>query len=136
VGGGLQEQSVAKIRPLDPERCLVIGIEVGKYEALCLIADHRSEIVGEAVPFPLTEPGAQLVEQHLEMARATRGALSVRIGVETAGHYHRLVVSRLAAAGHDVVEFTPRTSKPSGRRRGSAASRLICATQPPLSSWS
>lgn len=33
--------------------------------------------------------------------------MSLRIGVETAGHYHRLVVSRLAAAGHDVVELNP-----------------------------
>jgi transposase len=107
VGGGLQEQYVAKTRGLDPDRCLVVGIDVGKYEALCLIADHRGEIVGEALPFPLTEPGAQLVEQHLELARAARRALSVRIGVETAGHYHRLVVSRLAAAGHDVVELNP-----------------------------
>ena len=107
VGGREQEQYVAKTRGLDPGRCLVVGIDVGKYEALCLIADHRGEIVGEALPFPLTEPGAELVERHLQAARRARAALSVRIGVETAGHYHRLVVSRLASAGHDVVELNP-----------------------------
>ena len=106
VGGDRQEQYVAKTRGLDPGRCLVAGIDVGKYEALCLIADHRGEIVGEALPFPLTEPGVQLVEQHLQTAATARGALSLRIGVETAGHYHRLVVSRLAAS-HDVVELNP-----------------------------
>jgi transposase len=47
------------------------------------------------------------VEQQLQDATTQRGALSVRIGVETAGHYHRLIVSRLAAAGHDVVELNP-----------------------------
>jgi transposase len=106
VGGDGQEQYVGKTRGLDPGRCLVAGIDVGKYEALCLIADHRGEIVGEAVPFALTEPGVQLVEQHLQAAATERGALSLRIGVETAGHYHRLIVSRLAAA-HDVVELNP-----------------------------
>jgi transposase len=86
---------------------LVAGIDVGKYEELCLIADHRGEIVGDALVFPLTQPGALLVEQQLQDATLQRGALSVRIGVEPAGHYHRLVVSRLAAAGHDVVELNP-----------------------------
>lgn len=33
--------------------------------------------------------------------------MSVRVGVDTAGHYHRTIVSRLVVAGHDVVELNP-----------------------------
>jgi transposase len=114
---------------------LVAGIDVGKYEALCLIADHRGEIVGDALVFPLTQPGALLVEQQLQDATKHPRALSVRIGVETAGHYHRLVVSRLAAAGHDVVELNPAHAKAVSSQQGSAASRSIYGMPQPSSSW-
>ena len=76
------------------------GIDVGKYEALCLIADHRGELVGQPLAFPLTEVGAVALERELVPAGELRAALSVRVGVETAGHYHRTIVSRLVAAGH------------------------------------
>jgi transposase len=107
IGGAAQQAYVEKTRGLDPSRCLAAGIDVGKYEALCLVADHRGEVVGDAMTFPLTEPGVRALERKVDAAAAARSALSVRIGVETAGHYHRTVVSRLVAAGHDVVELNP-----------------------------
>ena len=107
IGGSLQQQYVDRTRALDPCRCLAAGIDVGKYEALCLIADHRGELVRQPLTFPLTEVGAVALEQELAAAGRQRSALSVRVGVETAGHYHRAIVSRLVAAGHDVVELNP-----------------------------
>ena len=107
IGDGSQQEYVERTRGLDPSRCLAAGIDVGKYEALCLIADHRDEVVGEALTFPLTEPGVRALEPLLAAAVTARAAASVRIGVETAGHYHRTVVARLVAAGHDVVELNP-----------------------------
>lgn len=103
---------------MDPARCLAAGVDVGKSEALCLIADHRGEVVGEALTFPLTEPGVQAMERLLATAAGVRSALSVRIGVETAGHYHRPVVSRLVAASHDVVELNPAHVKAARARQG------------------
>ena len=107
IGGSSQQQYVEKTRALDPARCLAAGIDVGKYEALCLIADHRGELVGQPVTFSLTQVGALALERQLMLAGRERSALSVRVGVETAGHYHRTIVSRLVAAGHDVVELNP-----------------------------
>ena len=49
----------------------------------------------------------------------SRSALSLRIGVETAGHYHRRVVSRLVAASHDVVELNPAHVKATRAQQGS-----------------
>lgn len=107
IGGELQREYVEKTRDLEPARCLAAGIDVGKYEALCLVADHRGEVVGEPVVFALNERGVVGLERTLAAARESRRALSLRIGVETAGHYHRTVVSRLVGAGHDVVELNP-----------------------------
>lgn len=118
IGGASQQQYVEKTRGMDPARCLAAGVDVGKSEALCLIADHRGEVVGEALTFPLTEPGVQAMERLLATAAGVRSALSVRIGVETAGHYHRPVVSRLVAASHDVVELNPAHVKAARARQG------------------
>lgn len=107
IGGATQQGYVDKTRGLDPARCMAAGIDVGKYEAMCLIADHRGEVVGDPVTFALDEPGIRLLERTVKAAAAGRSALSVRIGVETAGHYHRTIVARLVAAGHDVVELNP-----------------------------
>jgi len=119
IGGGSQQEFVERTRGLDPSRCLAAGIDVGKYEALCLVADHRGEVVGEALTFPLTEPGVRALEAMLAAAAGSRGAASVRIGVETAGHYHRTVVARLVAAGHDVVELNPAHVKAARTQQGS-----------------
>ena len=120
IGGLQQLKYVEKTRGLDPSGCLAAGIDVGKYEALCLVADHRGEVVGPPLTFPLTEVGARALERHLERAGRERSALSVRVGVETAGHYHRTIVSRLVAAGHDVVELNPapRRAGCTSQRRG------------------
>jgi transposase len=119
IGGGSQQEYAERTRGLDPSRCLAAGIDVGKYEALCLVADHRGEVIGEALTFPLNEPGVRALEAQLAVAVAVRAAVSVRIGVETAGHYHRTVVSRLIGAGHDVVELNPAHVKAARAQQGS-----------------
>lgn len=119
IGGASQQQYVEKTRSLEPARCLAAGVDVGKYEALCLVADHRGEVLGEALTFALTEPGVQALEQQLAALSKARSAVSLRIGVETAGHYHRTVVARLVAAGHDVVELNPAHVKAARAQQGS-----------------
>lgn len=119
IGGSQQSQYVEKTRGLDPSRCLAAGIDVGKYEALCLVADHRGEVVGQPLTFPLTEVGALALERCLDEAGRERSAVSVRVGVETAGHYHRTIVSRLVAAGLDVVELNPAHVKAVRAQQGS-----------------
>jgi transposase len=93
IGGETQQEYVERTRDLEPSRCLAAGIDVGKYEALCLVADHRGEVVGEPLAFGLKESGVVAFERSLAAARESRRALSLRIGVETAGHYHRTVVA-------------------------------------------
>lgn len=57
VGGQLQAQFMARVRGRDPQRCLVVPIDVGKSTAAALIADHYGEVVVEPFDFALTEAG-------------------------------------------------------------------------------
>lgn len=119
IGGVTQQDYVRRTREFLPSQCLAVGIDVGKRDALALIADHHGEVVGAPVPFVLNEPGVALLEQALDLAVLARQARSVRIGIETAGHYHRPLLSRLAAT-HDVVELNPGQVKSAREAQGSA----------------
>jgi hypothetical protein len=90
VGGRAQSDYVERTRGLDPARCLVAAVDVGKQAALALVADYHGQL-----------------ETALATARTQRDALSLRVRVQTAGHYHRTLVARLVAGAHDVVELNP-----------------------------
>lgn len=107
VGGRAQSDYVERTRGLDPARCLVAAVDVGKQAALALVADHHGQLVAAPVESALTEPGVRQLETALATARTQRDALSLRVRVQTAGHYHRPLVARLVAGAHDVVELNP-----------------------------
>ena len=111
VNGELQAQFMARIRGLDPQRCLVIPVDVGKAIAMALVADHYGEIIVAPFEFALTETGFEVLSAAISRAQHERDALVIRVGVEAAGHYHRTLVARLRAAGLEVVELNPRAVK-------------------------
>jgi transposase len=111
VNGELQARFMARIRGLDPQRCLVIPVDVGKAVAMALVADHYGEIITAPFEFALTETGFQVLSAAISRAQHEREALIIRVGVEAAGHYHRTLVARLRAAGLEVVELNPRAVK-------------------------
>lgn len=111
VNGDLQARFMTRIRGLDPQRCLVVPVDVGKSVAMALVADHYGEIVVAPFEFVLTETGFGVLSEAITCAQRQREALIVRVGVEAAGHYHRTLVARLRAAGLEVVELNPRAVK-------------------------
>ena len=113
VGGQLQAQFMARIRGRDLQRCLVVPVDVGKSTAMALVADHYGEVVTEPFEFPLSEPGFALLATAIARSGASRSAEVVRVGVESAGHYHRNLVARLRAGGYEVVELNPAAVKES-----------------------
>lgn len=119
IGGVTQQKYVEQTRGLDPSRCLAVGVDVGKRNALALIADHRGEVVGSPVIFDLTEPGVRRLEEAIRSAQVVRQGVSVRVGVEAAGHYHRPVLARLADT-FDTVELGPAMVKAAREAQGSA----------------
>jgi len=102
---------MARVRGREPGRCLVVPVDVGKSMAMALVADHYGEIVVAPFEFALTETGFAVLAAAVARADAGRSAEIVRIGVESAGHYHRTLVARLRAEGFDVVELNPAAVK-------------------------
>jgi transposase len=113
VGGRLQAEFMRRVRGCDPQRCLIVPIDVGKSAASALVADHFGELVVEPFEFSLTESGFSRLATEIARAETGRQAEIVRVGVEAAGHYHRTLVARLRVGGYDVVELNPRAVKES-----------------------
>lgn len=111
VGGSLQGQFMARVRDVDPTRCLVVPVDVGKWSAMALVADHYGEIIVEPFTFTLTEPGVRNLLVAIARGEAERQAHICRVGIEAAGHYHRTLLSRLAGEGLEVVQLNPAAVK-------------------------
>jgi transposase len=107
VGGDLQARFMSRVRGVDPAACLVVPVDVGKWSAMALVADHHGEVVVAPFEFGLDEPGVCCLLSVIAARVAAREAAVCRVGVESAGHYHRTVVARLRAAGVEVVELNP-----------------------------
>lgn len=107
VGGENQAAFLRLVDVAGATRTVLVGIDVGKHDALGLIADGRGELLGDPVVFALDEPGVRSFEAAVEASGQERSATVIRIGVEACGHYHRLLVHRLRAAGWDTVDLSP-----------------------------
>jgi transposase len=111
VGGSLQAEFMARVRDVDPARCLVVPVDVGKWSAMALVADHYGEMIVEPFTFTLSEPGVQTLLVAIARVDAARQAQICRVGIEAAGHYHRTLMSRLAGEGLEVVQLNPAAVK-------------------------
>lgn len=111
VSGSLQAEYMARVRDLDGSRCLVVPVDIGKWSAMALVADHFGEVIVEPFEFPLTETGVSGLLVEIARGEAARQAQICRVGVEATGHYHRTLLSRLADAGLEVVTLNPAAVK-------------------------
>jgi transposase len=102
---------MVRVRGVDPRRCLVVPVDVGKWSAMALVADHHGEVVVAPFEFKLDEPGVRQLLSAIAVAVTERDAVVCRVGVESAGHYHRTLVARLRAGGVEVVELNPAAVK-------------------------
>lgn len=107
VGGEDQAGFLRLVEEAGATRTVLVGVDVGKFDALALIADARGELLDDPVAFVLDEPGVGLVEAAIRRCIEQRSASVVRVGVAACGHYHRLLVHRLRSAGWDTVDLSP-----------------------------
>lgn len=107
VGGEDQAAFLRLVDVAGATRTVLVGIDVGKHDALAVVADGRGELLGDPAAFVLDEPGVRSLEAAVDACREERSASVVRFGVEACGHYHRLLVHRLRAAGWDTVDLSP-----------------------------
>jgi transposase len=82
VNGELQARLMTRVRGLDPQRCLVVPVDVSKAIAVALVADHYGEVVVAPFEFALTETGFAVLSAAIVRAQHERDALIVRVGVE------------------------------------------------------
>jgi len=82
VNGEVQARFMARIRGVDPQRCLAIPVDVGKATAVALVADHYGEIIVAPFEFALTEAGFAVLSAAITRAQLERDALVVRISRE------------------------------------------------------
>jgi len=59
---------MTRIRGLDPQRCLVIPVDVGKSIAMALVTDHYGEIIIAPFEFSLTETGFEVLSAAISHA--------------------------------------------------------------------
>ena len=80
---------------------------------MALVADHHGEVLRAPFEFRLDEPGVCQLLAAIASASDDAGSVVCRVGVESAGHYHRTLVARLRAGGVEVVELNPAAVKES-----------------------
>lgn len=107
IGGDLRERFVDRVKESDPGRLLAVPIDVGKRSAAAMVCDFWGEIVVPPFDFPLNENGFQDFSVAMARAEAQKDATWARVGIESAGHYHRPLQARLEANGIEVTVFNP-----------------------------
>ncbi len=113
IGGSLQQAFVERIRGVDRERLLAVPIDVGKRSAAALVCDFYGELVVAPFTFALDERGLELFVRTVAAAEAERGSTLVRVGLESAGHYHQSLLARLVDLAFDVSMLNPAQVKES-----------------------
>jgi transposase len=107
IGGGLHRAFVERVRGVDPERLLAVPIDVGKRTAAAVVCDFFGQIVVAPFTFALDERGFGAFARAVAAAEYERHASWTRVGLEQAGHYHRVLLAKLVDHGFDVVLVNP-----------------------------
>ena len=82
------------------------GIDVAKYKHTCCAVDSNGEVVVKSFDFANAAEGYALLLKTLD-ALGPRG--SVKVGMESTGHYHENLCRRLLAEGYPVRVQNPKT---------------------------
>ncbi len=107
IGGDLRERFVDRVKDADPGRLLAVPIDVGKRSAAAMVCDFWGEVVVPPFDFALNEDGFHNFSVAMARAEAKKDATWTRVGLESAGHYHRPLQARLEANGIEVTVFNP-----------------------------
>lgn len=106
VHGRVVSERVTSLVPA-AER-LVVPVDVGKHTAMSMVADSAGQRLVAPFTFSLDRPGIAELVTRVRRVVAERGARSVEVGVEAAGHYHRpLTASGLLPSEWRLIELNP-----------------------------
>jgi transposase len=101
-------QRAARIGRVPAERRLLVPVDVGKHEAMALVADATGERLVSPFTFTLDRPGLAEFVQRVERVAGVLGEVQIEVGVEAAGHYHRPVTaSSMLPPSWTLIELNP-----------------------------
>lgn len=133
IGGERGAVFARRVAGLDPERVLLVGVDVAKATWFALGCTLSGEVVFEGCRLAADRAGLEELLGRIEGLRGRRGLQLVRVGVEAAGHQHVTLVGHLAdVAGLEVVVLNPaavaeeRTKQLNRRRKSDAVDAAAC----------
>jgi transposase len=99
---------------------VVVAVDVGKNTVACSVTDEKRHRLWGPVDFPMTRAG--LAATLTRIGEAIPREVSVRVGIEAAGHYHQPLMSPSSwPAGWQLLELNPahvtEQRRVQGRRR-------------------
>jgi transposase len=101
-------QRAARIGRLPLERRLLVPVDVGKHDAMALVADATGERLVAPFTFTLDRPGLADLVRRVDRVAGLRDDVQVEVGVEAAGHYHRPVTASGMLPPHwTLLELNP-----------------------------
>jgi transposase len=87
---------------------LLVPVDVGKHEAMTLVADAGGERLAAPFGFGLDRPGLAGFVARVDLVARSREGCRVEVGVEAAGHYHRpITASGMLPRSWTLVELNP-----------------------------
>lgn len=121
VAGAQGARLANLIKNIPAERCLVAAIDVAKASWWVMAANFRGEVILPGAAVIADEAGYAELRKRIEDSRELSEAQFLRVGIESAGHYHETLASRLIDDGYDVICHNPSAVKQargeSGKRR-------------------
>nr|WP_245617660.1 IS110 family transposase [Nitriliruptor alkaliphilus] len=98
----------ARIGRIRADRRLLVPVDVGKHEAMALVADATGERLVAPFTFSLDRPGLVELVRRVDRVADGRSEVQIEVGVEAAGHYHRPVTaSSMLPMSWTLVELNP-----------------------------
>ncbi len=99
---------------------VVVAVDVGKNTVACSVTDEKRHRLLEPVDFPMTRAG--LAATVARICRVIPDDVSVKVGIEAAGHYHQPLMAPASwPAGWQLLELNPahvtEQRRVQGRRR-------------------
>jgi transposase len=94
---------IDQIRGLDPERILIVPIDMAKFSGKAMICNYYVDILIDPFSFSMDQSGIEKLISEIQCAVKQYNALKVFTAIESTGHYHEPVVRMLEGAGYPVV---------------------------------
>ena len=105
IGGQRAAGFLELVRGIDPQRVLLVGVDVAKATWFVVASTLLGEVVVNGVRLVADRAGLAGLERLIAAARAELDAQLVVVGIEAAGHHHQTLAGHLDDRGELVVRL-------------------------------